>query len=360
LVVLREKRRQAPWLDLIDCLQLADHSPMRIIDELSNGLARSLEQALRLKVTGYDQDEVGETARDAAALWERSLKASHPGWADSSLFAITQQLRSAGWQEGADAMDFVRTSANHDKHDAQPDHDIERIIESLRVLQAQLSPLQTHAPGAASELPPRLRIRHMVCAVYEMFHTGETLYSFLEATSTDTWQTAGSIDDFQVENKHSQAVEAQLAALPAWTVNPPELSDLSSSLKESDDELWFIASFDATYQQVHDIMASYQHGLPILRGLHREDSYGNFVASVAQAVLTGGAPVLAGRNTADLEDVQKKLDSLIRRTPDRLKPLRLDRCNAATYQNAVRAAIAVDRDIRALVTNRGVLLVQAD
>jgi hypothetical protein len=45
--------------------------------------------------------------------------------------------------------------------------------------------------------------------------------------------------------------------------------------------------------------------------------------------------------------------------PARLMPLRLDRCDPAQFEAALSSAVAVDRDLRALVTARGLLLVEA-
>ncbi|WP_314326174.1 hypothetical protein [Paenarthrobacter ilicis] len=332
---------------------------MRIIDDVENGTARGLSQAKDLQLRGYDQDELGDVARDVAALWERSLKASDPSWANSSLNQILVGLRATGWASGAHQLHEVRRSANKDKHDANPAHDAEALISALERILAELQSLGSYAPGVLNDVSPRMRLRRMVCAVYEVFHAGETIYDFIEAGPADTWQTAKRIDGFQVENKHSEEIEVKLALLPRWSWNPPEFNELRKSLLESDSELWQIASLEASYQQIHDLMAPYQHDLPILRGLHREDDDSNFYASVAQSILSGTLPDLLGRSRLDEQGVRNQLQELLSGIPDRLKPLRFDRCSPITFQAELPGAIAVDAGLHALVTDRGVLLITA-
>lgn len=199
----------------------------------------------------------------------------------------------------------------------------------------------------------------MICAVYEFFHHGETEYMFLEAGTDDTWQTVRVIDRFQIENKHCRAVEEQLAQLDSWERNPDELDKLHRSLLKSDSELWFIARFNASHHQVQSILAGYQHNLPLLQGLHREDSYGNLVATVAQALLSDETPKLVGRSQLDSDALRGKVAALLDLVPDRLKPLRLDRCTPEAFADALGSAVLVDEDLRALVTDRGVLLVES-
>jgi hypothetical protein len=332
---------------------------MRRIDDLANGTTRALERAQRLRLRGYDQEELGEVVRDAAALWERSLKASDPTWSSWTLNRITEQLDSDGWTEGSTALHLVRRQANQDKHEPQPDHRIGDIIAALQVVESQLDTLLCQVPGLGATVPGRERIRHMVCAVYELFAHGETEYVFLEAGPMDTWQSARTIDRFQIQNRNASEVELALGCLTGWVRNPPTLADLHASLLQSDNELWMIATFEASYQQVYDIMAGYQHALPLLPGLHREDSYGNLVASVAHGVLSGTQAAVTGRSILDTDGMRAKIEGLLALVPARLMPLRLDRCDPAQFEAALSSAVAVDRDLRALVTARGLLLVEA-
>lgn len=332
---------------------------MRIVDQLENGTNRDLQHAKLLRIQGYDQDQIGEVTRNVAALWERSLKASDSRWANMSLFEITNLLRAAGWSEAAEELHFIRSNANRDKHEPSPLHVADRLIVALTVLKAELGSLKKYAPGVIDQLPAQLRIRRMICAVYENFHQGETIYSLLEAEPTDTWQTCKKIDEFQVANKHDDYIEGELAKLPNWSVNPPELNHLKKSLEFSDSNLWQIMHFDASYQEIHDIMAPHQHDFPLLSGLHREDDALNFVASVAQAVLSGGLSDLFGRSPLNEQAVRVRLEALIVKVPERLKPLRLDRCSYSAFQSALPGAIGIDTQIGALVTDRGVLLVRA-
>lgn len=333
---------------------------VRIIDSLETGTTNASRRIQSLGRNGYEQDDLGAVARDVAALWERSLKASDSSWSEKSLFQITRTLETAGWATAAPALDTIRLAANSDKHDSNRSHDFDRILDAVTILQTELGSLSVFAAGIVTALPPSLRVRRLVCAVYEVFHAGETLYSFLAADGKDSWRTAEGLDEFQVENKHTSTIEDQLAQLPAYQVNPAELDQLKLSLLESDSELWQIMRLDASYQQVHDILAQYQHGLPLLTGLHREDCNHNFIASVARSVLAGEPPLLSARSPLDYAQVRAAVESIIDRVPDRLKPLRLDRCSASEFASQSQDAVVVDRSIGALVTNRGVLFLRAD
>ncbi|BAJ73192.1 ribulose-5-phosphate 4-epimerase [Microbacterium testaceum StLB037] len=330
---------------------------MRIIDSLETG---TLNAARRMKAfgrNGYEQEDIGSVARDVAALWERSLKAADLSWTGKHLFAITQLIQAAGWQ-GAASLDVIRQAANNDKHDASPNHEYDQLLSALDVLGSSLDTLAVVTPALLNELPATLRVRRLVCAVYEVYHAGETVYSFLAADETDSWLTADGIDEFQVENRHTSEIEARLAALPSYTLNPAGLDDLKKSLLESDSELWQIMYMDASYQQIHEILAPYQHKLPLLAGLHREDEEGNVVASIAQALITGVAPVVGPRSIVNIASISTALLAVFAQVPSRLKPLRVDRCTPQEYRGLARNCVTFDDALGVMVTDRGVVLVR--
>ena len=200
----------------------------------------------------------------------------------------------------------------------------------------------------------------MVCAVYEFFHAGETQYSFLAASPDQTWRTVREIDAFQVENRHTSDVEAALASFDGWTPNPPEFDSLAASLRESDNELWLIASFTGSYEDVLRVLGPYQHSMPLLSGLHREDRAPHLVASAVQAFLDGlAAPQTTGRNQSSAARIHARVTSLLQQVPEDIGSLRLDRCDERGFRIASAEAVSLDDALGIAVRPDGLVLVRS-
>jgi hypothetical protein len=105
-------------------------------------------------------------------------------------------------------------------------------------------------------------------------------------------------------------------------------------------------------------MAPYQHALPLLPGLHREDHVHNIVASVVAAHIAGRAePGLTGRSSGHEELLRTRMAELLSTVPGSLGRLQLDRCNAAILARAVPEALVADQELGVLVKQNGVVLV---
>lgn len=332
---------------------------MRLIEFLTGRTKEAVGELAALRLDGYDADDVGQVVRNVAALWERMLKASDQTWysGDASLFAMTNVLGDRGWPAAAD-LHVVRSMANADKHDPYAEHDLEQLLASLERIGGELGDLTELVPGLAADLPERMRRRRMVCAIYEFFAHGETQYSFLAARDDDTWLTAREVDSFQVENRHTTQIEEELAQFDGWVVDPPELENLKKSLAESDHEFWQVAMFTASYQDVLDLMAPFQHALPLLGGLHREDRDHNVIASVVAAQITGRVEVgTTPRSAARVADIHARVSAVLALVPGGLIGLRLDRCGLETFTRSMGSAVVVDEELGLLVTSAGVVLV---
>ena len=182
----------------------------------------------------------------------------------------------------------------------------------------------------------------------------------MAAGSGDTWMTARQIDGFQVANAHSWTIEKELEGFADWEADPPELAGLRASLLESDNELFRIFVFTASYAEVHELMAPYQHDMPILRGLHREDYTSNLVASAVAAFIAGDTgSTLVGRQHERSQEVAARVSSLLAQVPAGAGRLRLDRCDQATFQSALPSALLSDEDLGLLVQRNALVLVRA-
>lgn len=333
-------------------------APLRIIDNLATKTQAAARRLRLLEVDGYDDDDVGVGARDTAAVWERSLKACNTRWQNMNLYSITEELVTQGWT-GASALHTIRQAANADKHDASPTHDLASTLSAISTLESSLAELTIILPAINSPLPARLRRRRMICAMYDYFTQGETEYVFLLAVD-GTWMTSRAIDSFQVRNRDSAAIEAALAQFDGWVFDPPEFELLRASLQESDNELWRIAVFTASYQDILDLLTPYQHDMELLPGLHREDRKTNTVASVLASYIAGHAQPthgLTGRNQEFAEWVSERIHRLFERCPLAPGTLRLDRCGLAVFDQLAGDALVVDRDLGVLIQRDGLALV---
>jgi hypothetical protein len=268
-----------------------------------------------------------------------------------------EELGVAGWSATPE-LHVVRLAANADKHDKTPSHNLQTLLDSVDRLADAVPDLAARIPGMSQQLPDRLRRRRMVCAVYDHFATGETEYLFIVANPTDTWMSARTLDSFQVDYRESEALESALAGMEGWTTNPEEFADLKSSLRESDNELNFVASFTAAYQEVLDLMAPKQHDFPLLGGLHREDHKRNVVASVVADVIAGRpSTTLTERSSATTSDITSRVRELLDGLPMAAESLRLDRCGREVFDRESATALAVDSEMGIVVSRGGVVLV---
>jgi hypothetical protein len=332
---------------------------MRLIEYLEDKTRAIAMRLSELQREGYEEDDLGSAARDAAAVWERCLKAGNPTWnaRHTSLNDMSEELLGAGWGASPD-LHVVRRAANADKHDATASHDLHALLNSVENLVNAAPGLVAYVSGITQQLPDRLRRRRMVCAVYDHFATGETEYLFMVADPTSTWMSGRTLDSFQVDYHASESLESVLAALDGWTVNPEEFADLKTSLRESDNELNFVASFTATYQDVLDLMAPKQHDFPLLGGLHREDHEHNLVASVVADVIRGrSTTTLTGRSSARTSDVRSRVRALLGGLPIAVESLRLDRCGVEVFERESATALAVDTEMGIVVSDGGVVFV---
>ena len=329
---------------------------LRIIDNLSvrtHEIAAHLDELL---VDGYLESDLGEVARDAAALWETNLKAA---WADrpgNTLNALANGLLALEWN-ASKSLHVVRSAANTAKHEHGAVHDADSIATALSDLVTEAPALELLVPGVLTELPVQLRRRRMVCAIYDHFAQGETGYVILAAAPEDTWQTATSIDGFQVSGSTSD-VEAALASLDEWEWSPASFEDLALSLRQSDSEFWRLGVFMATYQDILDLMQPFQHNRDLLPGLHREDDRGNVTASAVAAILAGTEFSGSGRAPERTGVTLRRVAIMLSSLPPHVRPTQVDRCSGDAFQARLPTAVASDIEIGALITPSGVVFVR--
>lgn len=329
---------------------------MRVVDHLRQE-TKALERRLRrLQVEGYDDTDIGGVARDAAALWESALKLSMSGSASRNLNGLTNDLADLGWAQ-ADSLHLVRRVANTDKHEPIARHDADALLAALGELSDGAAAVGTLTPHGHDEVPERARRRRMICAIYEYFHAGETCYQFLAADPDATWMTAEQIDSFEVDQRRSGEIEARLAKLDGYSYDPQEFAALEKSLRESDSELWGVAVFTASYQDVLEIVEPHQHNSDLLPGLHREDEKSALVASSVRAYISGHEQVGSGRAKDAARAIWAEVVAVLRGLPEGVGALQVDRCPAVRFRELAVDAIVVNDALGLLVTRTGVVYV---
>lgn len=346
---------------------------MNLLDKLQVSTAdvrRALEEKLS---SGYSSVDIGTAARNVSALWESTLVQSGHPWTSNYLFTQTEDLTALGWMGGAD-LDVLRRTSNHAKHGNPVTASGRDILDALYRLELHVSSLRPLIPGLArSAQEPRLR--QMVCAIYDYSAHGETEFTFIEATPSDTWRTARSVDGFQVDARNEALVREKLEKLSGWEYDPPAFAAVRASLLESDSELWRIAIFTAEYREAQEIVASYQHNAPLLRGLHRDDYAENVLATfgliqvrkyaadrtvytTADLLATALREGLVERRT-DLLALAGAITALITTAWPHMTNLTLDRANERVFEDQLlRGPLSVDRACGVLVSPEGVLFVR--
>ncbi|GGK31721.1 hypothetical protein GCM10010124_25620 [Pilimelia terevasa] len=326
--------------------------------------------------SGYSPYDVGAAARDMAALWESSLKKAQPQWSSMHLKGIVEELRKLGWTARAvDALDSLRDVANEAKHDPSVTANATDVLNWIETLGGAVADLPKLVPGLQA-VDIEQRQRYMICAVYDFFTQGETQFTFLSATPEDTWQTAIEIESFQVESSVEKAIRAKLESLQGWTYSPSDFENFENSLRESDEELFKIATFVAPYSEVMAIVAPHQHDLPLLNGLHRDDTSSNLVATMVwiqvgawnsaqfepdadQLVATCVEQGLSSRAPAEtIRDVAIGICRLFAKIPADIPRLEVDRISKSGLSQALaRTHLAADAGLGVVVSANGVVFI---
>ncbi|WIE72357.1 hypothetical protein [Curtobacterium sp. MCJR17_020] len=343
---------------------------MNLLGKLALGtsdIRRNLEEKL---ASGYLASDVGRAARDASALWETTLVASGHNWTNTYLYNQTEDLAALGWT-GAPDLHLIRRTNNDAKHGTPISATADDILVALQRLERLSSSLEPIVPGLRQNInEPRLR--RIVCAIYDYFAQGETEFAFLEARPADTWMTCNRLDAFQVNSTDEAEVRAGLEMLDGWKYDPSEFEDLRSSLRESDNELWRIATFTAQYEDAYSIVSQFQHDRKLLRGLHRDDDLSNVLVTLClvrsrdsaigdvDGLLRAAAEAGLVSRRRDLRELAAAVIGMFNQlASERHYVIIVDRANPQVYdQERERNPLAVDPHHGLLMTQEGVLFVR--
>lgn len=333
-------------------------------------IRRELDQKLS---DGFTANEIGDAARDVAAVWETSLKGCGRTWSGRSLFLMNADLSALGWQ-GLRPLDGLRKINNDAKH-GHVNATAHEVLHELTQLEGSIALLGPLVPELKTEFRA-YRQRQIICAIYDYFAQGETEFSFLNASPEDTWQSVRRIDNFQINAQYDGAVRSQLEQLPGWEYAPEAFAGLSASLRESDSEFWRLATFTCPYPDAQQILAPYQHNRGLLPGLHHDDDRKNVLASFAiaqsQAWTTSrefltphdllGAASTSGLTSRhpDLTELAEALTGVLLAASPKSGPVTVDRASLTTFAREVeRGPAGLDASLGVLVTPEGVVFVLA-
>ncbi|MCM3920249.1 hypothetical protein ND748_00910 [Frankia sp. AiPs1] len=223
----------------------------------------------------YNDFEVGDIVRDAAALCERTFKAAKPEWAGKPLYDFGVFLRASGVSdEIVDALDRIRRAANRDKHEATPRHDADDVLADLATIRAGLPSIGRVLTGLAGTYSATAR-RRVYVTVYDYFHAGESELVVFPATATTPRFYNVDIDVVQIAGRRLDEVVAALEMIGEWQWSPPAYQALTEQYEKESSEFYRAASFEGDYRQFIRTVANFQRpeSAELLPGLHRADQW---------------------------------------------------------------------------------------
>jgi len=270
---------------------------MRTRAKLEQRFARLIEELDALARTAeFDEEDPLRFVRDAAALWERSLKRCTLTAPPKN--PTLNNLIDATASDGVDAatraaMHELRRAANQGKHDPS------RLIgsaEARRLIQASTPALGQLDAAGVPELATTAAFgqrRRYLIAVYDHYHTGETEYDVYlvgHAPSRTEFRIPIAVETFSVNFavKPEPIIKAQLAATGEATFTEREGADFWKALNEDD----FVAAWEweGSHRDLVTAFAPHQWHADVLPGLSRADHVPSVISAAALALVEIARP----------------------------------------------------------------------
>lgn len=241
----------------------------------------------------YEDDDVLRFVRDAAALWERTLKrctlSSPPS--DPSLFNLTNALEFNGIDvDGRNALHELRKAANKAKHDADASLTAARarsLIEATIPTLVLLEAAGVVELAAVAEFNQR---RRYIIDVFDDYAGGDTeyiVYLVASAPGVDPVLAPEPVELFAVEFGVEEAIKERLANTGHATFTNAG-AVLSASAGGGD----YIGrwNWEGTHRDLVAALAPYQWNADLIPGLSRADHYSSVISAVALAMVDVARP----------------------------------------------------------------------
>lgn len=267
-------------------------------------LIRELDQTSR--GTEFEEEDPFRFVRDAAALWERTLKrctlTTPPR--DPSLNNLIDALQFDNVDQGTrSALHRLRRAANQGKHD--PASTIStavagQLIEATMPALGQLEASGVRELAATAKFDQR---RRYVVEVIDHYASGETEYGvYLIGNAPDATQfmMPSAIEKFAVKFGAEDSIKAQLVATGHASFAEKTGEAFTNALDEGD----FIARWDweGNHRDLVAAFAPHQWHVELIPGLSRADHIPSVISAAALALVDIARP-------ADWKDLVWKMST---------------------------------------------------
>lgn len=241
----------------------------------------------------FEDEDVFRFVRDAAALWERTLKrctlSSPPS--DPSLCNLTNALEFNGIDvDHRDALHELRKAANKGKHDADATLTAARARSLIEATIPTLALLESEGIGELGAIAEFKQRRRYIIDVFDHYAGGDTeyvVYLVASAPGADPVLAPEPVELFSVRFGVEEAIKGRLvdtghaiftnsgAGLPA--------------VVGGDDYIgrW---EWEGTHRELVAAFAPYQWNAELIAGLSRADHYSSVISATALALVDVARP----------------------------------------------------------------------
>ncbi|VVO74249.1 CHAD domain-containing protein [Pseudomonas fluorescens] len=254
----------------------------RLIDELN----RATESA------EFEDEDVFRFVRDAATLWERTLKrctlSNHPS--DPSLYHLINALELNGVDtERRDALHELRKAANKGKHESDSTMTTagaRNLIQSTIPALVQLESAGISELAAAADFNQR---RRYIIDLFDRYTTGDTefaVYLLGGVPGVDSILAPKQIEVFDVKYNTEDAIKTRLAE----TGHADFVNGGAGLTRPYGDDFAGRWEWEGTHRDLVAAFAPHQWNADLITGLSRADHFPSVISAAALAMVDVARP----------------------------------------------------------------------
>ena len=263
----------------------------RKIESRLRRLIQELDRAT--ECTEFEDEDVFRFVRDAAALWERTLKrcalSSPPN--DQSLCNLTNALEFNGIDvDHRNALHELRKAANKGKHDADASLTAARARSLIEATIPTLGLLESEGVAELAAVAEFNQRRRYIIDVFDHYTGGDTeyvVYLVASAPGADPVLAPEPVELFAVRFGVEEAIKERLA-----DTGHAIFTNVDAGLPAAaggDDYIgrW---EWEGTHRDLITTFAPYQWNADLIAGLSRSDHYSSVISAAALAMVDVARP----------------------------------------------------------------------
>jgi len=267
---------------------------MNLRRKIEGRLRRLIQELDRAtECTEFEDEDVFRFVRDAAALWERTLKrctlSSPPS--DPSLCNLTNALEFNGIDvDHRNALHELRKAANKGKHDADAALTAARARSLIETTIPTLALLESEGVAELAAIAEFNQRRRYVIDVFDHYTGGDTeyvVYLVASAPGGDPVLAPEPVELFAVRFGVEEAIKERLADT-GHAIFTNAGAELPTAVGGGD----YIArwKWEGTHRDLVAAFAPYQWNAELIAGLSRADHYSSVISAVALAMVDVARP----------------------------------------------------------------------